>query len=62
MPRMARLDSLGLLHHIMIRRIERRKIFNDDKEERGQKASRLGSKKLGSGGWEQKQKAREKES
>ncbi len=26
----ARLDVLDLLHHIMIRGIERRKIFNDD--------------------------------
>jgi REP element-mobilizing transposase RayT len=30
MPRIARLDTPGLLHHIMIRGIERRKIFNDD--------------------------------
>jgi putative transposase len=30
MPRIARLDAPGLLHHIMIRGIERRKIFNDD--------------------------------
>ena len=29
---MARLDSPGLLHHIMIRGIERRKIFNDNKD------------------------------
>jgi len=27
MPRTARLDTPGLLHHIMIRGIERRKIF-----------------------------------
>jgi putative transposase len=32
MPRIARLDTPGLLHHIMIRGIERRKIFNDDKD------------------------------
>jgi putative transposase len=32
MPRIARLDSPGLLHHIMIRGIERRRIFNDDKD------------------------------
>jgi len=32
MPRTARLDTPGLLHHIMIRGIERRKIFNDDKD------------------------------
>jgi len=30
MPRSARLDALGALHHIMIRGIERRKIFRDD--------------------------------
>ena len=32
MPRIARLDTPGLLHHIMIRGIERRKIFKDDKD------------------------------
>jgi putative transposase len=32
MPRKARLDTPGLLHHIMIRGIERRKVFNDDKD------------------------------
>jgi len=32
MPRMSRLDTLGLLHHIIIRGIERRKIFNDNKD------------------------------
>ena len=32
MPRIARLDTPGLLHHIMIRGIERRKIFDDDKD------------------------------
>ena len=32
MPRTARLDTPGLLHHIMIRGIERRKIFDDDKD------------------------------
>ena len=32
MSRTARLDTPGLLHHIMIRGIERRKIFNDDKD------------------------------
>ena len=36
MPRTARLDTPGLLHHIMIRGIERRRIFNDNKDrERG---------------------------
>ncbi len=32
MPRISRLDTPGLLHHIMIRGIERRRIFNDDKD------------------------------
>ena len=32
MPGIARLDTPGLLHHIIIRGIERRKIFNDDKD------------------------------
>ncbi|MGM0426756.1 MAG: transposase [Thermodesulfobacteriota bacterium] len=30
MPRVARLDTPGLLHHVMIRGIERRKIFRGD--------------------------------
>jgi hypothetical protein len=30
MPRLARLDAPGILHHIIIRGIERREIFNDD--------------------------------
>ena len=32
MLRIARIDTPGLLHHVMIRGIERRKIFNDDKD------------------------------
>jgi putative transposase len=32
MSRMARLDTPGFLRHIVIRGIERRKIFNDDKD------------------------------
>lgn len=32
MPRLSRLDSPGLLHHVIIRGIERRKIFNDNKD------------------------------
>ena len=32
MPRIARLDTPGLLHHVMTRGIERRKIFDDDKD------------------------------
>jgi REP-associated tyrosine transposase len=32
MPRLARLDAPGILHHIMIRGIERRKIFRNDKD------------------------------
>jgi putative transposase len=34
MPRQARLDTPGALHHVMIRGLERRKIFWDD-EDRG---------------------------
>jgi REP element-mobilizing transposase RayT len=30
MPRQAHLDAAGVLHHVMIRGIERRKIFRDD--------------------------------
>ena len=32
MPRQARLDAVGALHHIMIRGIERRKIFRNDRD------------------------------
>jgi hypothetical protein len=32
MPRVARLDTPGLLHHVMIRGIECRKILNDDED------------------------------
>ena len=32
MPRLARLDAPGVLHHIMIRGIERHKIFRDNKD------------------------------
>ncbi|MBW1704372.1 MAG: transposase, partial [Deltaproteobacteria bacterium] len=32
MPRQARLDAPGVLHHIMIRGIERRKIFINDQD------------------------------
>jgi len=32
MPRLARLDSPGVVHHIMIRGIERRNIFKDNKD------------------------------
>jgi putative transposase len=32
MPRIARLDAPGLLHHVIIRGIERRKIFTDDQD------------------------------
>ena len=34
MPRQARLDAPGVLHHIMIRGIERRKIFINDGDRR----------------------------
>ena len=32
MPRKARIDAPGALHHIIIRGIEKRKIFKDDKD------------------------------
>lgn len=32
MPRLARLDAPGVLHHIMIRGIERRNIFKNNKD------------------------------
>ena len=32
MPRLARLDTSGVLNHIIIRGIERRKIFKDNKD------------------------------
>jgi len=32
MPRLARLDAPGVLHHVIIRGIERKNIFNDDKD------------------------------
>lgn len=33
MPRQDRLDTPGSLHHIIVRGIERRKIFNDDTDQ-----------------------------
>ena len=32
MPRTARLDAPGVLHHVMIRGIERRRIFRNNKD------------------------------
>jgi REP element-mobilizing transposase RayT len=32
MPRKARIDALGALHHIIIRGIEQRRIFSDDQD------------------------------
>ena len=32
MPRQARIDAPGELHHVIIRGIERREIFRDDKD------------------------------
>jgi len=32
MPGLARLDAPGVLHHVMIRGIERRKVFLNDKD------------------------------
>ena len=33
MPRFARLDAPGVIHHIIIRGIERRKIFRDNRDQ-----------------------------
>ena len=41
MPRQARLDAAGTLHHVIIRGIERRRIVDDDRDRR-QFVSRLG--------------------
>ena len=35
MPRQARLDAPGLVHHVMARGIEDQKIFRDDKGREG---------------------------
>ncbi len=35
MPRKARIDAPGALHHIIVRGIEQRKIFRDDSDRRG---------------------------
>lgn len=42
MPRLARLDAPGVLHHVIIRGIERRKIFRDNKD-RDNLLNRLGN-------------------
>ncbi len=34
MPRLARLDARGVLHHIIIRGIERKKIFSDTSDQK----------------------------
>ncbi len=34
MPRQARLDAPGILHHVMVRGLERRPIFRDDVDQR----------------------------
>ena len=41
MPRLARLDAPGVIHHVIIRGIERRKIFRDNKD-RNDMIERLG--------------------
>ena len=41
MPRQARLDAPGTLHHVMVRGIERRRIVDDGKD-RGTFMARLG--------------------
>jgi len=42
MPRKARIDASGALHHLIVRGIERRKIFQDD-QDRDQFLDRLGN-------------------
>ncbi len=42
MPRQARLDAPGTLHHVMIRGIERKPIFRDD-QDRQDIVTRLGN-------------------
>jgi len=42
MPRQAKLDCPGTLHHVMVRGIERRRIVEDE-EDRKNFVSRLGS-------------------
>jgi hypothetical protein len=48
MPRQARLDAPGTLHHVMIHGIERANIFRDDKD-REHFISRVVKGELGSG-------------
>ena len=48
MPRKARIDAPGALHHIICRGIERRKIFPDDTD-RDEFIRRLGTDVLGDG-------------
>ena len=51
MPRQARIDAPGALHHIIVRGIERKKIFRDDKD-RNDFIDRIGafSKEIGGEG------------
>ena len=42
MPRKARIDAPGALHHIIVRGIERRRIFSDD-QDRDNFVERLGN-------------------
>jgi hypothetical protein len=42
MPRVARLDTPGLLQHVIVRGVERREIFSDDRD-RGRFVVRLSS-------------------
>ena len=47
MPRLARLDTSGLIHHVNIRGIERRKIFRDNKDREDMIDRRYELKSLG---------------
>ena len=46
MPRRARLDAPGTLHHIIVRGIERRQIVDDDRDRRDF-VSRMGTLAVG---------------
>ena len=49
MPRKARLDAPGTLHHVIIRGIERKKIINNNDQDRQDFVSRMGTISLDTG-------------
>jgi hypothetical protein len=46
MPRKARLDAPGALHHIIVKSIERRKIFGEDTNRYGFSKSKVGPARI----------------